>query len=254
MPIDELAVIEAEAERIRAAYAADPQGTVPWSDRWTVGTVARHVAGLHHVVSQIVADRPTAGFDRFETLDAPAKGDPGFPDWFAAGTATVVAQLRSTPADEATWSWHPDEGSVGWWSRRLAHETLVHRWDAEAGAGITGPPMDPAVAADGIDELLDVFVSASRALHNSPAGPTVAFRCTDTGPAAADWYLDLSQPGARSVSTTGPVSDEVAVTLSGPAEDLLLVLWGRVPLDATAVTLTGDESVFARWTDLVPPM
>jgi uncharacterized protein (TIGR03083 family) len=251
MSIDNLAVIESEAARIRAAYAADPTRLVPWSDRWTVGTVARHVAGLHHVVSQIVADRPTAGFDRFKTLGAPEKGDPAFPDWFASGTAAAIDQLRTVPAAEPCWTWLPDAGSVGWWSRRMAHETLVHRWDAEAGAGIIGEPMDPAVAADSIDELVDVFFGASRAVNGSPAGPVVGFRCTDVG---GEWYVDLTEPGARTVLAVAPPSGDVAFTLSGPAEDLLLVLWGRLDLAATKVTLAGDESVWSNWTTLVPPM
>ena len=46
MPLDHIAVIESEAARIRAAYAADPTGRVPWSDRWSVRTVARHVADV----------------------------------------------------------------------------------------------------------------------------------------------------------------------------------------------------------------
>src|SRR5688500_3736779 len=90
MSIDYLAVIQDEAARILAAYAVNPGGKVPWSDRWTARTVARHVAGSHHVVALVIRDRPTADFGRFETLDLPAKGDPAFPAWFAAGTEALV--------------------------------------------------------------------------------------------------------------------------------------------------------------------
>jgi hypothetical protein len=31
----------------------------------------------------------------------------------------------------------------------------------------------PQIAADGIDEFLDVFVAASRAAHDAPPGPTI---------------------------------------------------------------------------------
>ena len=53
--------------------------------------------------------------------------------------------------------------TVGFWSRRLASETLVHRWDAELDAGIDGAPMDAAVAADAVDEHLGCFVGVVRA-------------------------------------------------------------------------------------------
>ena len=56
----------------------------------------------------------------------------------------------------------------------MANETLVHRWDAEAGAGIDGPAMDPVIAADAVDEYLDFAVSATRAILGAPAGPPSA--------------------------------------------------------------------------------
>ena len=249
MPVDHIAVIESEAARIRAAYAADPTGRVPWSDRWSVGTVARHVAGTHHVVAQVISDRPTANFGRFSSLATPAKGDPAFPDWFAAGTAALVEQCRVTPPAEACWTTvHQDDGgTAGWWVRRMAHETLVHRWDAEAGAAIAGAPIDPPVAADAIDEWADVLVGASRALHMSPAGPAVRISCADVD---QEWYLSLAEAGGRTVHTE-PI--DVALTIRGEAEALLLLLWGRIDADAAGVDLEGDTDLLARWNELVPP-
>lgn len=249
MPVDHLALIEGEAARILAAYAADPTAKVPWSDRWSVGTVARHVAGTHHVVAQVIEDRPEADFGRFRTLVTPAKGDPGFPAWFVAGTRALVEQCRVTPAGEPCWSVLPQGGgTAGFWTRRMANETLVHRWDAEAGAGISGPVMDPLVAADAIDEWLDLFVRAGRALHGSPAGPAVRICCTDVD---QEWYLDLAEPGGRTLHTE-PV--DVALTLRGPAEALLLLVWGRLDAATAGVAVEGDRAVLANWTDLVPPM
>jgi uncharacterized protein (TIGR03083 family) len=248
MAVDYLAVIQQEADRIGAAYAAGPGEKVPWSDRWTVGTVARHVAGTHHVVAQVIEDRPTADFGRFRTLVSPAKGDPHFPAWFAAGTDALLKQCRVTPPTEACWSWYEDGGTVGFWARRMAHEALVHRWDAEAGAGIVGPSMAPTVAADGVDELLDVFVSATRAVHSAPAGPGVRISCTDVD---QEWYLDLTAAGGRTVRAE-PI--DVALTLRGTAEALLLLLWGRLDAPSAGVAVDGDHEVLARWNQLVPPM
>ena len=74
----------------------------------------------------------------------------------------------------------------------MANETLVHRWDAEAGAGIDGPAMDPVIAADAVDEYLDFAVSATRAILGAPAGPAVRIVCTD---ADREWYLDFAEAG-----------------------------------------------------------
>jgi uncharacterized protein (TIGR03083 family) len=212
-----------------------------------VNSVARHVAGSHHVVAQIIADRPTADFGRFETLDPPAKGDPGFPAWFAAGTEALVAQCRVAPAAEKAWTPHPAVGdTVGFWIGHMATETLIHRWDAEAGAGIAGSAMDPEVAVGAVHEYLDLAVSASRAINQSPAGPAVHVACTDID---REWYLDLAEAGR---STLHPEPIDVALTLRGPAEALALLLWGR--LDSAGVDVDGDREVFARWTELVPSM
>lgn len=249
MAVDYAAVIESEAARILAAYAANPAGKVPWSDRWSVNTVARHVAGAHHVIAQVIEDRPTADYGRIETLDPPPKGDPRFPAWFAAGTEALVTQCRTAPPEDVCWTPHPlVDGTVRYHTRRIAHDTLVHRWDAEAGAGITGPAMDPVVAADAVDEYLDVFVSASRAIHGSPAGPAVRVACTDTD---GDWYLDLAEAGRRTVHRE-PI--DVALTLRGEAEALLVLLWGRLDAESAGVGVDGDPDVLARWTELVPPL
>ena len=247
MAVDYIAVIESEAARIMAAYAANPGGKVPWSDRWSVNSVARHVAGSHHVVAQIIEDRPTADFGRFETLDPPAKGDPGFPAWSAAGTEALVAQCRFVPAIETAWTPHPTVGStVGFWVGHMATETLIHRWDAEAGAGITGPAMDPEVAAHAVDEYLDLGVSASRAINRSPAGPAVRVACTDID---REWFLDLAEAGR---STLHPQPIDVALSLRGRAEALALLLWGRLDADSAGVDVDGDREVLARWNELVP--
>jgi hypothetical protein len=44
MAVDYVAVIGSEADRIMAAYTADPTAKVPWSDHWSVNTVAQHEA------------------------------------------------------------------------------------------------------------------------------------------------------------------------------------------------------------------
>ena len=80
----------------------------------------------------------------------------------------------------------------------MANETLVHRWDAEAGAGIDGPAMDPVIAADAVDEYLDFAVSATRAILGAPAG-LGRIVCTD---ADREWYLDFAEAGgARSTAS-----------------------------------------------------
>jgi uncharacterized protein (TIGR03083 family) len=247
MGIDNIAVIEAEGARIVGALEANPTGRVPWSDEWTVATVAQHVGGVHHVVAKVVADRPEGDFGLFRSLDRPGLDDPGLGQWVAEGTAALAAQLRATDPAAECWSWWPEGMNAGFWQRRMAQETLVHRWDAEAGAGISSARMAPDVAADGIDEYLDVFVAVTRLLNTAPAGPPIHLHCTDT---EGEWLLEL--PAGERVLTREHRKGDVA--LRGAAEDLLLVVWGRMTPEAAGVDVVGDATVLDRWSELLPPM
>ena len=65
--------------------------------------------------------------------------------------------LASAPADLETWTFLDAPTPLAFWARRQAHETAIHRVDAESAAGdVTGFPS--GFAADGIDELLLRFV------------------------------------------------------------------------------------------------
>jgi uncharacterized protein (TIGR03083 family) len=159
--LDYISIISDETTRIVNDYERDRFAAVPWSDRWTVGTVARHVAGTHHVVAEVVQGRPDADFGLFAELRTPPKDSPEFVEWFRSGTASLLEQLSNVPADDECWSWFASGRRVGWWARRMALEAVVHRWDTDAAQG-QDFSVRPQIAADGVDEFLDVFVAASR--------------------------------------------------------------------------------------------
>ena len=248
MALDYVSIISDQASRLVDAYESDPEAPIPWSDRWKVGTVARHVAGTHHVVAEIVRGRPVTDFGFFNELRTPDKGSPEFADWFRAGTASLAEQLSTVSADSECWSWFPSGGHVGWWGRRMAFEAVVHRWDTDAAQGHAFF-VAPDVAADGVDEYLDVFVAASRAGAGAPAGPTIEFECSDR---TERWWLDISAPGERTLRRG---SRESSVRIRGTAQQLLLFLWGRVQVsDEPGVEVLGDAGVLDRWSELIPPM
>jgi uncharacterized protein (TIGR03083 family) len=130
----------------------------------------------------------------------------------------------------------------------MAHEAVVHRSDTDSAQG-RGFSVAADVAADGIDEYLDVFVAASRATNDAPVGPRISFECSDR---ADRWWLDLSVKGERVVSGE---SGDAAVRISGTAEQLLLFVWGRVSeAEAAGIEISGDVRELRRWSELVPPM
>jgi uncharacterized protein (TIGR03083 family) len=248
MTLDYVFIISDESARIVSAYELDRRAAVPWSDRWTVATVARHVAGTHHVLADVISGRPDADFGLFGSLEIPPKDSPQFVDWSRSGTASLLGQLASVPADAECWSWYEPGRSVGWWTRRMAHEATVHRADADLAQG-RAPSVASEIAADGVDEYLDVFVDASRAANDAPAGPTVSFECSDR---SDRWWLDLSRQGGRVV---GREPRDASIRISGTAEQLLLILWGRVAASgAPGVEVSGDLGGWDRWSEFVPPM
>ena len=244
MTLDYLSIISDESSRIVNDYERDRSAAVPWSDRWSVGTVARHVAGTHHVVAEMVRGRPDADFGLFAELQTPAKDSPEFVEWFRSGTVSLLGELSSVPADDECWSWFEPGRRVGWWARRMAFEAVVHRWDADAAQGLNFSVL-PDIAADGVDEYLDVFVAASRAANDAPPGPTVNLECGDR---SDRWWLDLSERGGRIVSRKPRAA---SVQIRGTAEQLLLFVWGR---DPAGVEVSGDVGQLDRWSDLIPPM
>src|SRR4051794_38623507 len=115
MTVDHLDVIGSESARIAAALEANRGGRVPWSDRWSVATVAKHVGGTHHVVAKVVEGRPTTDFGAFATVTSPESSDPGLGAWLQEGTAALTAVLRATDPQEPCWSWTVLGTTVGFW-------------------------------------------------------------------------------------------------------------------------------------------
>lgn len=233
-------LLEGEVERFAVALEGlDPSAPVPTCPGWDAAGLALHLGGVHRWAEGLVLARATARLPR-----DPAAGGPGTPEgaWIREGGASLVATLRAAPPDAPMWSWGADQ-HVRFWSRRMLHETVVHRADAELAGG--GEPAVPAtVAADGIDELLANLPArlagseAAAALRGR--GEVVAVRATDV-PAA--WGIRL---GADGFSAGGdPARADVA--LAGPAAGLLLALYRRRAPADVGVTASGDVALAGRW-------
>jgi uncharacterized protein (TIGR03083 family) len=201
---------------------------------WTVADLLWHVAGVYTFFGTIVGDRLTS-------IDGIAKGERPDDEHLAAACreahGALVAALRATPDDTVVWTWVADR-SVGFVRRRMAHETAVHRWDAERAAGREWA-IDPALASDGIDEFLHLFVHR-RSDDAALVGGSVHVHCGDV---AGEWTL-----------RPDPTTDAFSVTrehakgdcaIRGAASDILLGLWRRLPLGSLDVV--GDTDVAARF-------
>ncbi|HEY9251081.1 MAG TPA: maleylpyruvate isomerase family mycothiol-dependent enzyme, partial [Nocardioides sp.] len=151
--------IRSESARFRAVLAdTDPTTPVPTAPEWTAADLLWHVAAeVQHFWTYVLETRPAEPSS--ETYSEPERPeDATYQDLLAHFdelNARFLKTLEQTGPEEPTWSWSPDQ-TAAFTYRRQAHEILIHRLDAELTAG-TVTPLDPALAADGIDEILDVF-------------------------------------------------------------------------------------------------
>lgn len=224
------------ARFVEAARASDLDAAVPTCPGWSVADLLVHTAevfrGRTFILATGATTRPAGAAWRREV---PAREE--LVGWFEEELAALVDQLTGADPRRRAWTWWPPEQTVGFWSRRMAHETAVHRVDAQAALGRAEPVSTP-LAVDGIDEALDLFLAA-RLGAGSLDGPatTVHLHATD---AEGEWLVHLG-PDGLDVERGHAKGDAAA---RGTASDLLLWLWGRVPLDRLEVF--GDTDALAR--------
>ena len=228
-------VVAEQGARIASVARDGPLcARVPHMRRWTLTDVVAHLGGVHRWATGIVSARAMSGGHRRGTATGPE-----LIDWFEDGLTKLVAALATADFSASCPNFSPgSDKTTGFWARRQAHETLVHRWDAEAATGqIT--EMDSTLATDGIDEMLTVF---RRTRGGQPLPGPVVLTATDTGrswrvsPAPVQGRVEISSTEAR-------VADKVAATVAAPAESLLLALWGRIPIQGEPFRVTGRYEV-----------
>jgi uncharacterized protein (TIGR03083 family) len=204
---------------------------------WTVRDLVTHVGGVHRWATDLVA---TAGHD-LDTAAGRAVGtgpdDGELLDWFLAGHAALVTALSEAPADLDAAAFLPTGSPLEFWARRQAHETAMHRADAQ-GADGADTLFDADFAQDGIGELVRGF--ARRKSNAITRTATVLLAATDGQP----WTLTF---GGERIEATATPTESATAAIRGTSSDLYLWLWNR----PSAATVEGDTSVTDLWHDTV---
>jgi uncharacterized protein (TIGR03083 family) len=203
------------------------------------GWVARDVVGHTGMVHRLIGDRVRRGSTGQDDVDRPVvPRDDSVLAWYREGLDQLVEILGETSMDKPVWNWSsiwPD--TAAFWPRRMAHETSVHRVDAELAAGVQRP-IDTALAADGVDEFLTVHF-AEDAEAFTGGGESVVLRTTD---APGEWTVTAAQ--GRAAIEPG-ASDDAAAGIEGASSDLVLTLWRRPPIGG--VEIAGDRDLAERF-------
>jgi uncharacterized protein (TIGR03083 family) len=233
-----LEVLRAEGDRLAAVAADRWDDAVATCPGWTVAATVVHTGGVHRWVH---ANLSTKKRTRRQDLPDPPDGREARIDWFREGLVLVGAQLEKTDPDQEVWAFGASgERRAGWWARRMAQETAVHRWDVEAAGTASAPGFAAAFAVEGIEEYLYDFLPGRPATVFDGLGGTLHLHTTD---ADGEWVIDLDEPGL-------PARREHAksdTAVRGPASDLLLWLWNRQAADGHLETF-GDAAVVEGWT------
>jgi uncharacterized protein (TIGR03083 family) len=235
-----VSVVRQEGASLAGAGRLGLAEPVPTCPGWTVARLLLHVGRVYRFAAEVVKTRASAAP---ATPQRPAEGaDPVA--YVLDGLEDVVAALGEVEAQTPVWNWSGQPAEAGFWARRMAHESLIHRVDAKLAHDVAQViPADLAV--DGIDEALDVL--APRAFSNGVPGLSASLHL-----AAIDvneqWTATLT-PDSIAVGH-GPSGARTAdVVLRGKASELLLVLYNRTDLDA--VDVSGDDRVLTAWREEV---
>jgi len=226
-----------------AAESAGAEAPIPTCPGWAMRNLVHHVGGVHRWATEIVSTpRTEEWFVELTEVVGSWPGDAELIEWFREGHRRLVTALSEAPADLECFTFLPAPSSLLMWSRRQAHETTIHRIDAQSPTG-TYSECDAEFAADGIDELLAGMLNERSVETPRGRAVTIHVRARDTGD---DWFVRAGS-GSIVTSREGSTAD---CSLSGRATDLYPLLWNRRGSDG--ITVEGDAALLDWWRESVP--
>jgi uncharacterized protein (TIGR03083 family) len=241
-----LAALRTGGATMRTAFEEAAAGDaldapVPSCPDWRLIDLIHHVGRVYlrvrSHVSRGVASKPET--DPAEQLGELPTGSAAV-QWWAGEHQQLMTLLDALDPQQPAWNWAPVSKQVGFWHRRMAHETVIHRWDAQMALGIV-EPIETKLATDGVAEVLDTWLPAGRRKGPVDRTGVVQLAATD---AEEDWFVRLRGEGVALLDTDTLLDYDdphARVLARGSASDLVLALFGRVPFDV--LEITGDATL-----------
>jgi len=220
-----------------SALGTDPHLPVPHAEGMTLGDTVRHVGSVYRMVVEWLrfGEQPT----RWQRGPIPGQS---LVEYLRAGHQEVLAELAAHDPADAAPTWWPLDQTYGFWYRRLAHETIVHRFDVQtAGAAmvVSGRSVDEEIAYDGIDEILSLWFTHRLGV--------LGVTNTWTGRVGViagrqEWVAQITATGTASWRAEG--NEKVEATITTDPAGMYLWLWGRRPYNTA--TADGDAAGIAQ--------
>ncbi len=248
--IEYLSHFKQECEKFATLCDAVLDHAVPSCPGWTVQDLIEHLGTVHRrAVHRIGSDVDPTGFE----ISLPTE-PVEILEWFNEGWQNLYQSLNEHPDDFPAWNWSGKDQTVRWMIRRQAHETAIHRFDAEIAhmgipsvAAIKSLPAEsvpfgytPEFAKDGIDERLEITIAGRRNLTGSLPG-SLHLHATDID---AEWTVTLKD-GIMTIDRGHQKSD---AAIKATASEIYLWTWGRLPSEI--LQSFGDQAVIEAWKKL----
>ncbi|MEU0337412.1 maleylpyruvate isomerase family mycothiol-dependent enzyme [Streptomyces sp. NPDC006193] len=227
---------------LSAALGAGWDSAVPSCPGWRVRDLVSHQGNVHRWADEYVR----RGITHPRPLPGHRVEDDELPAWFESGLRSLVDALHAADDTLVAWQFLPGAAHPrAFWARRQAHETAMHRVDAElAGHGRTSP-VDTALALDGIDEMLTGWHGRLRSLVRTDKPATLLVETVE----GRQWTMRLSSGAPATVRAATGTWD---CRISGPADLLYRALWNRAPYTGEGIVVEGDEALMALWRSKSP--
>ncbi len=237
-----LECLERDYRRMHDVVAGfDLSAPVPSCPDWTVKDLVEHTACvyLHKVAATELGKEPDDWPPDLSKYQTPIAA-------FGDAYAQLTNMFATHEPSDHSGTWYDPDQTVGFWIRRMAQETVIHRRDAELAAG-DPTPAAVDLAIDGIAELLDLFVSYPTHKWNAECQDGLRPANGDTwlvDGAGTRWLAEVTMGGVE-VSRPGHVP-KATVRVSGSPSDLLFWLWNRDAASDGKVDVRGEPDAVQR--------
>lgn len=219
-----------QAAMFRAtAVQAGPDAAVSTCPGWDVRKLVRHLSRVY-AMATLALD-----LDPHDSRPQPPSPPEDFDDaltWWDNRLTALTSALSASDPTRPVWSFFTG-GTATTWTRRIAHETAIHRLDVEHALAGLGPDhvhdllFDPQFAADGVDEMLSLILPTTRQWAQSEQHGRVLYHAADAGRTWLVTYRPGTPPEVGTPHDAALGESEVDATVAGTADALYRRVWGR---------------------------
>ncbi|NUS00652.1 MAG: maleylpyruvate isomerase family mycothiol-dependent enzyme [Kribbellaceae bacterium] len=249
------AIVEHTRRLAESAAVAGPDAVVPTAPEWTIIDLVEHVGQTQNWVAEIIERRITDP-TQLPTEMAVLPTDPReWQAWLSDAAQRVASACSDDALDAPVFNPAGDERpGTRFWMSSMLNEAVVHGFDA-ANAADRPADVDADIAAALISNHFAMLTSPTWEMRRPESahairgtGQTLQWLATDTTDDAGAWFIEQRPDGAR----WQPAAKQADVTVTGPAQSLLLTLTRRLPLTdhkATDINVDGDTDLAQHWLD-----